>query len=43
VCATFNDSANAQRGYRRFAAIQHDLVVAPEFLRWITFVDGVHG
>lgn len=43
VYATFNDNANAQRGYRRFAAIQHDLVAAPGFLRWITFVDGVHG
>jgi hypothetical protein len=43
VYATFNDNANVQRGYRRFAAIQHHLVAAPGFLLWITFVDGVHG
>jgi hypothetical protein len=43
VYATFNDNANAQRGYRRFAAIHHHLVAAPGFLRWIAFVDGVHG
>jgi hypothetical protein len=43
VYATFKDNANAQRGYRRFAAIHHHLVAAPGFLRWITFVDGVHG
>lgn len=43
VYATFSDSGRAQQGYRRFAEMQHHLITAPGFLRWITLVDGVHG
>jgi heme-degrading monooxygenase HmoA len=39
----FADHDGAQRGYRNFAAIKHDFVARPGFLRWLTFNDGPHG
>jgi heme-degrading monooxygenase HmoA len=38
---TFADDANAQRGYREFAAIKPHFCGLPGFIRWLTFSDGV--
>lgn len=39
----FADDAGAQRGYRAFADIQHAMLSADGFMRWISFADGPHG
>lgn len=37
---TFANDADAQRGYREFAAIKPAFCFLPGFIRWLTFSDG---
>jgi heme-degrading monooxygenase HmoA len=39
----FADDAGAQRGYRHFTDMQHQMLSAPGFIRWFSFTDGPHG
>lgn len=39
----FADDSSAQRGYRAFTDIQHAMLSADGFIRWISFADGPHG
>ena len=43
VYASFADDEGAQRGYRKFADMQHAMLAADGFIRWFSFADGPHG
>jgi hypothetical protein len=39
----FADATSAQRGYCKFTDMQHAMLSADGFIRWISFADGPHG
>lgn len=41
--AAFADEDSAQRGFQQFTDMQHAMLAAEGFLRWLTFADGAHG
>ena len=39
----FKEDSQAQRGYRHFTDMQHAMLSAEGFIRWLSFADGAHG